>query len=1081
MSLDNVELLLVMVGVFVVPLVLGHYIAKAARMPDQAWRVATVLFSFFAASAVTYYGWPPKLGIDLSGGSILVYEVDEQAKEPGTTVNMEKLVQSVTKRVNPDGVKEVTIRPYGVEQIEIIIPQADDAEMERIKDNISKIGLLEFRITANSRDHASTVELAKKLEPGTKQLFAENGEGGEEIVARWVPVRRNDVEYFTNNRSDFITRTNDKGEIEVLVVMDQQNVTGEYLKSATAGVGPKGPQVSFVFNSVGSKLFGRLTSDNLPESVQGFHRKLGIILDGYIKNAPGINEAIYDRGEISGGFTVPETEDLASVLTAGSLPTALRKEPSSSLSTGATLGADTINKGLYSMLVATSAVIVFMVIYYRFAGVVANIALLLNTLLIVAFMIMFNAAFTLSGLAGLALTVGMAVDANVLIYERMREELARGATLRMAIRNGFGRATTTIIDANVTTLISAVVLYIMGTDQVKGFAVTLILGIVMNLFTAIFVSRVFFDIAEKVGFIKDLKMLHILSNPNFDFIGKRRIAIGISLVIIAVGMVGVVERGKGLLDIDFTGGVSVQTLFIKAADIAEVRDKIDAAAETLPDATVQDVRIADEEPGKRFVINTSNANIENVEKTLADIFAGELVVNQLEIAKLEPIPASGQEPPAGAPASPDAKPKADKAAAPTEGGAWKRSPRGDDDSLLLALADAPAVEALAQDATADGPASADKAPPEKPATETALDDKPAPAKPASAEARPTAGPAPPSPQPNPATGGPRPESSNPTDGATGSLNAPARDAASLTPSRFAGGTKAQVTFETPISHDRVVDVLERAVASLPAGDRLRPSFALSADGYEPGSDASFSTWTVRTNLPEAVAGDVLKQVNELLGAKPYFPASNKIGAAVASATQQQAAVAMIASLVLIMAYIWFRFSQVMFGVAGVVAVIHDVLVTLGALALSTWLARIPGLEFLMIEPFKISLPIIAAFLTIIGYSLNDTIVIFDRIREMRGKSPAISVELANTAINQTLSRTILTSLTVFIVVLILYVAGGEGIHGFAFALVVGVVAGSYSTIYIATPIVLWMNRSEEKAGARAATAEKGVPQRASPA
>ena len=169
---------------------------------------------------------------------------------------------------------------------------------------------------------------------------------------------------------------------------------------------------------------------------------------------------------------------------------------------------------------------------------------------------------------------------------------------------------------------------------------------------------------------------------------------------------------------------------------------------------------------------------------------------------------------------------------------------------------------------------------------------------------------------------------------------------------------------------------------------------------------------------------------------------------------------MFASLVLILAYIWFRFSQVMFGVAGVVAVIHDVLVTLGALALSAWLARIPGLEFLLIEPFKISLPIIAAFLTIIGYSLNDTIVIFDRIREMRGKSPIISTDLANSAINQTLSRTILTSLTVFIVVLILYAVGGEGIHGFAFALVVGVVAGSYSTIYIATPIVLWMNREE---------------------
>ncbi len=729
MNWDNIQLLLVMVGVFVLPLAIGHYIGKAVRMPDQSWRIATVLFSLFAASAVTWYGWPPKLGIDLSGGSILVYEVDEQAKDPGTTVDMEKLVQAVTKRVNPGGVKEVTIRPYGVNQIEIIIPKADEAELDRIKNKISSTGLLEFRITANERDHANLIDLAKKLDASTKTLTTENADGTSEVVARWVPTRREEDGYFTNPRSGFISRVNDKGEVEVLVAVDPQNVTGQYLRSATAGVGMKGPKVDFKFDSSGSKLFGRLTSDNLPEGVQGFHRHLGILLDGYLYNAPQINDPIYDQGEISGNFTVAQTEDLASVLTAGSLPTALRKEPSSSLLTGATLGADTIRKGVYSMLVATVAVIIFMVIYYRFAGVVANIALLLNVLLIVAFMIMFNAAFTLSGLAGLALTVGMAVDANVLIYERMREELSRGATLRMAIRNGFGRATTTIIDANVTTLISAVVLYIMGSDQVKGFAVTLILGIVMNLYTAIFVSRVFFDIAEKTRFIKDLKMLHILSSPNFDFIGKRRIAIAISLIIIAIGMVGVVERGKGLLDIDFTGGVSVQALFEQPIDIAEVRDEIDNVREELPDATVQDVRIANETPGKRFVINTSNPKIDDVEKTLSELFKGKLVVNQLEVAKLDPIPSAPAAPqsapaeekpaaePAATPAS-DATPPAKEEPAkeePAKEEAAKEeaaSPRprrrraqrrrsGGDEDLLLALADAPSAADIAQDAAKD--------------------------------------------------------------------------------------------------------------------------------------------------------------------------------------------------------------------------------------------------------------------------------------------------------------------------------------------------------------------------------------------
>ncbi|HEY4312203.1 MAG TPA: protein translocase subunit SecD [Pirellulales bacterium] len=1082
MSFDNIELLLVMVGVFVVPLVIGHYISKAVRMPEQSWRIATVLFSFFAASAVTWYGWPPKLGIDLSGGSILVYEVDDQAKEPGTTVDMEKLVQAVTKRVNPGGVKEVTIRPYGVNQIELIIPKADEAELERIKSKISSTGLLEFRITANERDQANLIELAKKMDTATKALVTENPDGTSEVVARWVPVRRDDVDYFANPRSGFVSRPNDKGEIEVLVAMDPQNVTGQYLRSATAGVGIKGPEVDFAFDSTGSKLFGRLTTDNLPESVQGFHRNLGIILDGYLYSAPQINEPIYDRGQISGQFTVAQTEDLAAVLTAGSLPTALRKEPSSSLLTGATLGADTIRKGVYSMLVATTAVVIFMVIYYRFAGVVANISLLLNVLLIVAFMIMFNAAFTLSGLAGLALTVGMAVDANVLIYERMREELARGATLRMAIRNGFEKATVTIIDANVTTLISAVVLYIMGSDQVKGFAVTLILGIVMNLFTAIFVSRVFFDIAEKIRFIKDLKMLHILSNPNFDFIGKSRIAIGISLAIIVVGMVGVVQRGKGLLDIDFTGGVSVQALFEKPIDIAEVRDEIDNLRDELPDATVQDVRIANEEPGKRFVINTSNPKIDDVEATLEKLFKGKLVVNQMEVAKVTAVPAAGAESTTKEPAveaAPAAKEEAAKPEAPSGGGAQNRASRQDAE-MLLAMVDAQDTPE-APKATDSSPAADSNPAAEAPAADAApaakAPDAPA-AEPASPAVTEPASPQAPAKSQGPAMPGVSQEASPalPLGIDAAALGKPA---ATQSSARFAGGSEADLSFSIPISHTRLLDTLQATAAKTPGAEKGPVVFALDAPGYEPGSDISFDKWHVRTTLPTDIAENVFKQVDDELARQPYFPASSNIGAAVASATQQQAVVAMLASLVLILAYIWFRFSQVMFGVAGVVAVVHDVLVTLGALALSTWLARIPGLEFLLIEPFKISLPIIAAFLTIIGYSLNDTIVIFDRIREMRGKSPIISVKLANAAINQTLSRTILTSLTVFIVVLILYAVGGEGIHGFAFALVVGVVAGSYSTIYIATPIVLWMNRAEEASELQRRTKEQGVPQRTS--
>ncbi|OYV90423.1 MAG: protein translocase subunit SecF, partial [Planctomycetia bacterium 21-64-5] len=249
------------------------------------------------------------------------------------------------------------------------------------------------------------------------------------------------------------------------------------------------------------------------------------------------------------------------------------------------------------------------------------------------------------------------------------------------------------------------------------------------------------------------------------------------------------------------------------------------------------------------------------------------------------------------------------------------------------------------------------------------------------------------------------------------------------------------------------------------GHRLSTTvYKLDNPGYEKGSNKGFDKWTLNIDLAAKDLRPVLEQVQRSFAEKPFFPSSNKVGASVAGNTQLQATYALLASLVLIVVYVWIRFQQVSFGVAAVLALVHDVLVALGGLALSYWLADLPFMESLLIEPFKINLPIIAAFLTIIGYSINDTIVIFDRIREVRGKSPDLSAELVNLCVNQTLSRTLLTSLTVFIVVLILYVFGGQGIHGFAFTLVVGTISGTYSTVYVATPLLIWMNQRRRASG-----------------
>ena len=224
--------------------------------------------------------------------------------------------------------------------------------------------------------------------------------------------------------------------------------------------------------------------------------------------------------------------------------------------------------------------------------------------------------------------------------------------------------------------------------------------------------------------------------------------------------------------------------------------------------------------------------------------------------------------------------------------------------------------------------------------------------------------------------------------------------------------------------------------------------------WEQTSVASSRQWYVSMIATQAEAENVLQRMKRDLAETPVFPSSSKIGGKVAGDTRNLAIAALVASLFGIVGYIWIRFQRVVFGVAAVIALVHDVLITLGAIAISAYVRR--SLGFLLIEEFRISLPIVAAFLTIIGYSLNDTIVVFDRIREVRGKSPDLTAEMINTSINQTLSRTLLTSLTTLIVVAILYAIGGQGIHGFAFSLVVGVMVGTYSSVFIASPILLWM-------------------------
>ncbi|MEN6558698.1 MAG: protein translocase subunit SecD [Thermoguttaceae bacterium] len=992
--------LLVALATLAVSFFLGGYLGKTLRMRDHGWKIGLSLFTLLASVVVLLMGPPLKLGIDLSGGVILVYEVDQSKVKSTDTIDMDKLIGAVARRVNPGGQKEVTIRKFGTQQIEVIVPEVDQAEVDRIKRIISTTGNLEFRILANQRHDKEWIERAQ-ADSSKMQVRDPSGN----VLAWWVPVKPGQEQGFLRDK-EIVTRVRKVGGkeiLEVLVDNDIYNVTGAYLTRAEAGADDRGqPCVHFNFNIKGAGLFGELTGTHLPEKLTDFAYRLGIILDGQLCSAPTIQSQITDRGQITGSFTQQEVQELVNVLNAGSLPVALSKEPISELYSGPTLGGDTITKSTHAMLIAAVLVPLFMLWYYRFSGLVADIALVLNMLMLFAVMLTIKAAFTLTGFAGLALTVGMAVDNNVLIYERLREELDRGATLRMAIRNAFQRASAVIIDANITTLLAATVLYIIGSDQVKGFAVTLWLGVAISMYTAVFVSRVIFDVAEKRQWITHVKMLRMIGHTNIDFMHWFRYCLTGSIIVTVMAIAVAFYRGQGLFDIDFTGGVSVQAYFEKPQDTAYVRD---ALRDKLPDLAISDVQLAGEQKGLRFLINTSQSDMDKVRSVLSATFGDKLARNAVQFTVPKAITA---------PAS--AKPVKDG-----------QSRRELSSSSLLASADQDAwMLALADPPTAKKAATKPKAP--------APVEKPAPAKAVEVPASKAA-----------ATYKPSPVETKQPEGATVEKAAE--------PDPFVGGSQAELTFAKPVNYDAVVQMLSAALDKnkVAATDAV---YRLSNDGYVEGQRTAYPQWTLKILLQPAEAKAVLATLQQQVADSPIFPASNTIGAAVAGNTRTQAIYALVASWICMIVYLWIRFQGAAFGIAAVVALIHDVFVILGAIAVSIYVA--PYLGFLMIEPFKINLPIVAAFLTIIGYSVNDTIVVFDRIREVRGKNPDLTRKMVNDSTNQTLSRTLLTSFTVLLVVVVLYLFGGEAVHGFAFALIVGVATGTYSSIYVASPILLWL-------------------------
>ncbi|MEI2723231.1 MAG: protein translocase subunit SecD [Verrucomicrobiota bacterium] len=578
----------------------------------------------------------------------------------------------------------------------------------------------------------------------------------------------------------------------------EPGLTGSIVKQAMAVPGNFGePQINFQLNDSGAARFAELTRE-----FRG--RKLAIVLDGELYSAPNINEPIETgNGQITGDFSELEARELAGVLE-NPLRAPLRILDSTDVDP--TLGKDSINSGMRAAIYGIIAVAGFMLVYYMLAGVVANVALMLNIIILIGVMCSIGTTLTLPGIAGIVLTIGMAVDANVLIFERIREELAAGKSIRGALNAGYDKAFGTIFDSNLTTLIASVILIFLGTGPVKGFGVTLTIGVLVSMFTALVVTRLIFDWLLAKDLIKDIKMLHIIRGAKYDFMRWAKPAFIASWLLVLIGNGYGLYRGKDVMGVEFTGGTQTILTFDQSKSVG----------------------------------------VDEIRKSVAKTGVGEVLI------------------------------------------AYQKELGSGTRTLMVTV--------------------------------------------------------------------------------------------------------------------RATDEKEGVAASQKVIAQIHGDFA----------DAKFTAGAARN-----------------------------VGPTVGAEIRNTAILAALAALFMILVYVAFRY-EFSFAIGAVVAIIHDLLMTTG---------------WYFLAGRELNATTVAALLTIIGFSINDTIVIFDRIREdlklgVRGTFR----EVINQALNQTLSRTIITSGTVFLATLSLYLFGGGPVNDFAFTFLVGILTGTYSSIYIASAIVLWWHK-----------------------
>ncbi len=467
-------------------------------------------------------------------------------------------LEIIRNRIDQFGVAEPVIIRQGKDEIVVELPGIKDPK--RAMKLLGETAQLKFKLVADTAG-INLQELIDQAKANGQWAEGQDRKKLNRALQNRLPA---DTEIYFEKDKD---KQTGREIIRPLLVENQTLMTGDMVKNAQVRIGGQfnEPYVSIDLTGRGGKVFGNITEKNV-------NRRLAIVLDDVVRSAPSIREKIMGgSAQISGNFTHEEAADLAIILRVGALPAPV--DIIQNMTVGASLGQDSIHKGLTAGVFGTLLVIAFMMIYYRLSGVIANAAMVLNILFLFAGLAILNATLTLPGIAGIVLSIGMAVDSNILIFERMRESYDLGKSVRSSVDSGFSQALSTIVDSQVTTLITSMALFLFGTGPIKGFAITLSLGIIFNLFTALYCSRFIFDALLSFNLLKKLNFLRFTRKPNLDYMKLRHITYATSAVLVAIGLVACVQiaRGKANMGVDFSGGSLLQYKASQPFTIDEVR------------------------------------------------------------------------------------------------------------------------------------------------------------------------------------------------------------------------------------------------------------------------------------------------------------------------------------------------------------------------------------------------------------------------------------------------------------------------------------------------------------------------------